>query len=141
MKKIGLLMLLLVPVLLALGLPHLIGRNNTGPILKVDCPDLVKGCQVPFGEQQVEVRFLAAPITLQHFGLQVKVSDARHIAVDMAMQGMNMGQNHYVLKRIADGEWHGNILLPVCASGARNWLMTLEVDGEKRQIAFVTGKS
>lgn len=141
MKKIGLFLLLLLPVLLALGLPPLIGGNKAEPILKVDCPDLVQGCQVPFGERQVEVRFLSAPTTLRRFDLLVKAPDAKSIAVDMAMHGMNMGPNHYVLMRAADGAWHGNILLPVCVSGASNWVMMLEVDGVKRQIAFVTAKS
>lgn len=138
MKKIGILFLLLLPVLLALGLPHLIGGHDDKPILKADCPDLFQGCQVAFGKQQVEVRFLSAPTALQRFDLLVKASDAKHITIDMAMQGMNMGPNHYVLMRAADGAWHGKILLPVCVSGTRNWIMTLEIDGVKRQILFVT---
>ena len=140
MKKIGIFLLLLLPVLLALGLPHLIGSNDGGPILTANCPDLVQGCPVAFGERSAEVRFLSAPTTLQRFGLQVKAPDARHVAADMTMQGMNMGQNRYVLMRAADGVWYGNIVLPVCVSGARNWVMTLELDGVKRQISFVTTK-
>lgn len=141
MKKIGIFILLLLPVLLALGLPRFIGGHEGVPILRADCPDLVQGCRVKFGGQVVEVRFLSAPTTLQRFDLLVKVPDARHVFADMTMQGMNMGPNHYVLVRAADGAWYGNIVLPVCVSGTRTWIMMLEVDGVKRQIPFVTTKS
>lgn len=141
MQKIGIFILLLLPLMLALGLPGFIRSHDEVPVLKVDCPDLIQGCRVPFGGRSVEVRFLSAPTTLQRFDLLVKASDARRVAVDMTMQGMNMGPNHYVLTRAVDGGWHGNIVLPVCVSGARNWIMMLEVDGVKRQIPFVTTRS
>lgn len=141
MQKIGIFILLLLPLMLALGLPGFIRGYDEVPVLKVECPDLLQGCRVPFGGRSVEVRFLSAPITLQRFDLLVKASDARRVAADMTMQGMNMGLNHYVLARAADGGWYGKIVLPVCVSGARNWVMTLEVDGVKRQLPFVTNKS
>ena len=57
----------------------------------------------------------------------------RQVAADFAMQGMDMGPNHYVLQRTDDGAWHGKIILPVCVSGVSNWAMTLELDGVKRK--------
>lgn len=140
LKKIWPFLLLLLPVLLALGLPRLIGGDVGGPILTAHCPDLVQGCQVPFGERQVEVRFLSAPTPLKRFDLVVKAPDAGQVTADFAMQGMDMGPNRYVLQRTADGAWHGKIVLPVCVSGTSNWTMTLELDGVKRQIPFVAVK-
>ena len=140
MKKIWPFLLLLLPVLLALGLPRFIGGDVGGPILMAHCSDLVQGCRVAFGERTVEVRFLSAPTPLKRFDLVVKAPDAGQVSADFAMQGMNMGPNHYVLQRKADGAWQGKILLPVCVSGASNWAMTLELDGVKRQIPFVAVK-
>ncbi|MBU1691994.1 MAG: hypothetical protein KJ958_06160 [Gammaproteobacteria bacterium] len=140
MKKIWPFLLLLLPVLLVLSLPRLIGGDAGGPILTVHCPDLVQGCQVEFGARRAEVRFLSAPTPLKRFDLVVKAPDAGQVTADFAMQGMNMGPNHYVLQRIADGVWQGNILLPVCVSGVSNWTMMLELDGVKRQIPFVAVK-
>lgn len=140
MKKIWPFLLLLLPVLLALGLPRFIGGDAGGPILTAHCPELVQGCQVLFGERRVEVRFMSAPTPLKRFDLVVKAPDAGKISADFAMQGMNMGPNHYVLQRTSDGTWHGKIVLPVCVSGTSNWTMTLELDGEKRQIPFVAVK-
>jgi hypothetical protein len=137
MKKIWPLLLLLLPLLLVLGLPRFIGGNDGGPILSAHCPDLIQGCQVPFGEKGVEVRFLSTPTPLKRFDLVVKAPVAGRVAADFAMQGMDMGPNRYALQRTADGVWHGNVVLPVCVSGNSNWTMTLEIDGVKRQIPFV----
>lgn len=140
MKKNWPFLLLLLPVVLALGLPRFIGGDVGGPILTAPCPDLVQGCQVPFGERKVEVRFLSAPTPLKRFELVVKAPDVGQVAADFAMQGMDMGPNRYVLRRTADGVWNGKIVLPVCVSGTSNWTMTLDLDGIKRQIPFVAVK-
>lgn len=140
MKKIWPFLLLLLPLVLALGLPRFIGGDVGGPILMAHCPDLVQGCQVAFGGRRVEVRFLSAPTALKRFDLVVKAPDAGQVAADFAMQGMDMGPNRYVLQRTADGVWQGKIILPVCVSGTSNWTMTLEMDGVKRQIPFVAVK-
>jgi hypothetical protein len=140
MKKTWPLLLLLLPVLLALGLPRFIGGDDSGQTLTANCPDLVQGCLVEFGEKKAEVRFLTAPTPLKRFDLVVNAPDAGQVAADFAMQGMDMGPNHYVLQRTADGLWHGNIILPVCVSGTSKWVMTLEWDGLKRQIPFVAVK-
>jgi len=140
MKKIRPFLLLILPVLLALALPRLIGGDAGGPVLTAHCPDPVQGCQVPFGKRMAEVRFLSAPAPLKRFDLVVKAPDAGQVAADFAMQGMDMGPNRYVLQRAADGAWHGNVILPVCVGGASNWVMTLELDGVKRQIPFVAVK-
>ena len=140
MKKIWPFLLLLLPVLLALGLPRFIGGDAGGPILTAHCPDPVQGCQVSFGEKRAEVRFLSVPTPLTRFDLVVKAPDVGQVTADFAMQGMDMGPNRYVLQRTADGAWHGKIVLPVCVSGVSNWTMTLELDGVKRQIPFVAVK-
>ena len=140
MKKIWFTLLLLLPVLLALGLPRLVGGDRDDPVLTVDCPDLVQGCQVPFGESKAEVLFLSVPTPLKRFELVVKAPDAGQVSADFAMQGMDMGPNHYVLQHSADGVWHGNVVLPVCVSGVSNWTVTLDLDGKKRRIPFVAVK-
>ena len=135
-KKLWLSLLLLLPVVLALGLPRLIG-HDAGPAQAVQCADPVGGCQVPFRNGVAEVRFVSAPVPLKPFDLVVKAPDAGQVTADFAMQGMDMGPNHYVLQRAADGAWHGRIVLPVCVSGTSNWTLTLELDGARLQIPFV----
>ncbi|HUW49627.1 MAG TPA: hypothetical protein VMV75_01280 [Sulfuricella sp.] len=137
MKKFWPFLLLLLPILLALALPRFIGGDKEDPVLVVQCTDPVKGCQVPLREGAAEVRFMSAPSPLKPFELMVKAPGARQIVADFAMQDMNMGRNRYALQRMADGAWHGNIVLPVCVSGSSRWILTLELDGVKRQIFFV----
>ncbi|MDD5241279.1 MAG: hypothetical protein PHG47_06100 [Sulfuricella sp.] len=140
MKKFWPFLLLLLPVLLALTLPRFLAGNKVEPILTVQCPDPLSGCQVPFRKGTAEVRFMSAPHPLRPFKLMVTAPDAQQIAADFAMKDMNMGVNRYVLQRTADGSWHGNIVLPVCVSGTSRWVMTLELDGAKRQMDFVATK-
>lgn len=135
-KKIWPFMLLLLPLLLALVLPRFVGRGAGGPAPVVQCPDPVRGCQVPFKDGAAEARFLSSPVPLQPFDLVVKASGASRVSADFTMQGMDMGPNHYALQRSDDGAWHGKIVLPVCVSGTSNWILTLELDGARVQIPF-----
>lgn len=140
LKQFWLVLLLLLPVLLALGLPRFIGRDASGPVLAAQCPDPVRGCRVPFRAVMLEVRFSPAPVVLKPFDLVVKAPGARQVSADFVMQGMNMGPNRYRLLRAADGAWHGKIVLPVCISGASVWILTLELDGARLQIPFTAAK-
>lgn len=140
MKKFWLYLLLLLPLLLALGLPRLVVRDGGGPVMEAQCPDLVQGCRVPFRGGVLEVGFSPAPAALKPFGLVVRAPGAKQVAAEFTMQGMNMGPNRYVLQRAAGGAWHGKIVLPVCVSGASNWVLLLELDGAQLKIPFVVAK-
>lgn len=139
-KKYWPFLILLLPLLLALALPRLIGRDAGGPVPVAQCPDPVQGCRVPFRDGVVEVSFLSSPVPLKPFDLIVKASVAGQVSADFAMQGMDMGPNRYALQRSADGDWHGRIVLPVCVSGTSNWVLTLELDGARVQIPFIATK-
>jgi len=139
-KKLLPFLLLLLPLVLALGLPRFIGRNAGGPVLMAQCPDPVAGCLVPFRSGRVEIRFSPAPLPLQPFDLAVKAPGAERVSADFSMQDMDMGPNHYSLQRAADGVWHGKIILPVCVSGTSAWDLTLELDGAKLKIPFAAAK-
>ena len=140
-KKFWPFLLLLVPLLLALVLPRLIGREAGGPVPAAQCPDPVRGCRVAFPSGAAEVRFSPAPVPLKPFDLVVKAPAAKRVVADFSMQGMDMGSNRYTLQRAADGAWHGKVVLPVCVSGTSNWNLTLELDGEQLRIPFVAAKS
>lgn len=140
-KKIWPFLLLLLPLLLALGLPRLIGRDAGGPARVVQCQDPVQGCRVPFRDGMVEVRFSSAPVPLRPFDLVVMAPGAGRVVADFSMQGMEMGPNRYTLQRAADGAWHGKIVLPVCVSSTSSWILTLELDGVRLQIPFAAARN
>lgn len=102
----------------------------------VSCASLVSGCAAMAG--QVTVRTDAAPAPLQPFQVTVSAPQARELAIEFRMQGMDMGQNRYRLLRQADGAWTGRVTLPVCVSGRRDWQMIVDVDGQRVALPFQT---
>ncbi len=59
--------------------------------------------------------------------LRSRTTDATAVTIAFTMPGMDMGVNRYRLQRQADGRWIGNVLLPVCATGRKDWLADVEV--------------
>jgi hypothetical protein len=78
------------------------------------------------------------PSALQPFVLTVRAPEGKQVYAEFVMQGMEMGLNRYRLERQLNEEWQGRVTLPVCVSGRRDWLLILEVDGERYALAFVT---
>jgi hypothetical protein len=54
------------------------------------------------------------------------------------MEGMDMGFNQYVLRADKEGVFRARVTLPVCVTGSREWLMTLDLDGMRLAVPFVT---
>ena len=102
------------------------------------CSSLVQGCAVELGAEKVSVKTNTIPVPLKPFTLSISASSARAVNVVLQMQGMDMGVNRYRLLREPNGEWRATITLPVCISGRRDWLMIVELDGERRAFAFQT---
>lgn len=100
------------------------------------CADLVRGCRVE--QAAVEVRVDGVPSALHPFTLTVSAPGAKQVQAEFVMQGMEMGLNRYRLQRQPNGAWQARVTLPVCVSGRRDWLLVLEVDGERHTLAFTT---
>lgn len=103
----------------------------------VPCASLVAGCAVL--ADQVTVRTDVAPAPLQPFQITVSAPQANELAIEFSMQGMDMGPNRYRLVRQADGSWTGRVTLPICVSGRRDWLMIVDIDGQRVALPFQTG--
>lgn len=76
------------------------------------------------------------PQPLRPFALEIHLPQAQQVAVELTMRDMNMGSNLYPLQRDAQGIWRGRVILPVCVSGRRDWVMTVIADGGRGEIAF-----
>lgn len=121
----GLLALMLLALLSACG------KSLPPP---APCADLTQGCRIEKGS--VEARVDRTPGALQPFVLTVRAPHAKQVYAEFVMQGMEMGLNRYRLKQAPNGEWGGRITLPVCVSGRRDWLLILDLDGERVAFAF-----
>jgi hypothetical protein len=65
---------------------------------------------------------------MQPFAIELETPEEVDAAgVDFSMVDMDMGLNRYRLVRGEDGLWRGNAMLPVCTTGRRDWLATVEI--------------
>lgn len=106
------------------------------PARAVSCPDLQAGCALPLDGATVGVE--GELRVLKPFQLWVKAPGARQVQAHFTMAGMDMGFNLYTLRPDADGVFRARIVLPVCVSGRRDWVMSLEIDGRRFDLPFVT---
>lgn len=104
------------------------------------CADLRQGCRITLPGRMLEVRFSGAPGGLRPFGLAVRAAGVKTPYASFAIPEMDMGPNRYRLLPAGGNLWQAQVTLPVCASGKRDWVMTLELDGSIVHIPFVAGE-
>jgi len=112
-------------------------RQSTPP-QTVHCPNLAAGCSVALAGRTIELGVEGELRVLKPFQLWVKAPGARRVQAQFTMVDMDMGFNLYTLRPDAQGVFRGRIVLPVCVSGRRDWLMSLEIDGQRIEVPFVT---
>ncbi|MEW5893758.1 MAG: hypothetical protein AB1697_11525 [Pseudomonadota bacterium] len=112
-------------------------RQSTPP-QTVRCPNLAAGCSVALAGRTIELGVEGELRVLKPFQLWVKAPGARRVQAQFTMVNMDMGFNLYTLRPDAQGVFRGRIVLPVCVSGRRDWLMSLEIDGQRIEVPFVT---
>ncbi len=120
-------------LLAALALAAGCSQEARVPVLP--CPDLRAGCTLGGGAR---VQTDVAPAPLAPFVVTVQAPHAREVAIGFEMEGMEMGPNRYRLVREPEGLWRARVLLPVCVSGRRDWLMVVEIDGVRERLPFTT---
>ncbi len=58
--------------------------------------------------------------------------------VKFNMKAMDMGVNQYEFVQIDNNNWKAEVVIPVCTTGRRDWLVEFEIDNEikKKNISF-----
>jgi len=81
-----------------------------------------------------------APQPLEPFTVTVTLAGlaASEVLVQFQMEAMDMGRNRFRLAQVAAGHWQGEVMLPVCWSGRRDWRATVQVvaDGDRFEANF-----
>ncbi len=108
------------------------------PAQTAACPDLHVGCALQLDGRTVTVRVEGKLQVLKPFQLTVNAPGARKVQAQFTMASMDMGFNLYSLRPDAQGGFRARIVLPVCVSGRRDWVMSLEIDGRRIDLPFVT---
>jgi len=136
MKRVG------VPLLLALALVAIAVAGywlkRPAEALAIPCADPLAGCAFSHRGAPASARFSMLPAPLEAFEFNVTAPGATKISAEFHMVGMDMGFNRYDLRPAGDGEFTARITLPVCVSGRRDWVLYLEVDGQRYALPFST---
>jgi hypothetical protein len=104
------------------------------------CPDPVAGCTALVGNRTVSIGMAGERKPLTAFQVWVKAAGAVTAQASFTMVGMNMGLNRYTLRPDVAGVFHAEVILPVCVSGRREWVMSLDIDDTIRvSMPFTTG--
>ncbi len=125
-------------VLAAAAALLLLPWGGGAPPQRVACQDLHQGCAMRLDGRELTVGVSGELRALQAFELWVRAAGARRVEARFDMVEMNMGFNLYTLRPDAEGVFRARVTLPVCVSGRRDWLMTLEVDGRRVEVPFST---
>ncbi len=133
----------LVPAAIILLMGGVIGLNALykpvrNDAVRVTCPDLGAGCAAIGEGRQVEIGVEGRLRLLEPFVLWARVQDADKVQASFDMEGMDMGFNLYTLRPDPSGTWRTKVTLPVCITGRNDWLLHLEVDGQRFTVPFVT---
>ena len=111
-------------------------RQPNAPTM-IQCPQLPGTCHFKLPDQRpVSLNFSARPSALHPFLLQVNVANAHTVDARFNMVGMDMGDVHYPLSARTLSNWKTSVILPVCVSGKRNWILQLSVDNQQIGIPF-----
>ena len=106
----------------------------------VQCPSLPGSCTFKLPDRRtVKLLFDAPPSALHPFMLQVDVANAHSVVAQFSMVGMDMGIMDYPLSNQKLSYWKTSVILPVCVSGKRDWMLQLNIDGQQTDIPFSSG--
>jgi hypothetical protein len=142
MKNWWLMMIISLLVLLAYGwarfkqaeiTPDLTHSELLGKV--VDCDLSQQSCTLE--GFQLEFERPVKPLT------QLKVRLLSQHPIDSAvlyleMKDMDMGINRFLFREVGQGAWEANMIIPVCATGRRDWLASLVIleEGKHQRIVF-----
>jgi hypothetical protein len=134
MKRIGV-PLLLVVALVAIAVAGW-WLKRPAEAVAVPCADPLAGCAFSHRGATVNVRFSIQPVPLEAFELTVSAPGVSKISAEFQMVGMDMGFNRYDLHPGSGGVFASQVTLPVCISGRRDWILTLNLDGSRYALPF-----
>lgn len=108
------------------------GEGKAVAPVALSCRPDLQSCMLP-GHGQL--RFVTPARNGAPFSIRLEHAGSTAPTAEFSMAGMNMGFNRY--RFVADGaDWSAKVTLPVCATGGRDWLMTLELEGQRYQLPF-----
>jgi len=109
----------------------------------VSCQPANGDCHVTIDGGQLQWRVDSPLQYLQAFSSHIRLEniadkDVRHVSMKFIMRGMEMAVNRSEFKRQSAGVWQAESVLPICASGRKDWLAIVRLETRKGvwQVGF-----
>lgn len=141
MKNLWVLVVIVFFILLGFGLSRMKQSELTPDLNRSELLGIVEGCDL--AEQgcvmhgyQLEFDRPVRPLSL--FKARVKSEYPMDSAVlYLEMKDMDMGINRFKFTPGKEGAWETDVMIPVCSTGRRDWLVTLLIQSEGRSSRLV----
>jgi hypothetical protein len=119
--------------------PLLLPKSDVAATPEPGC-DLQRGaCGAALpGGGRIELSLAPRPIpNVQPLAVEVSVSgiETHKVMIDLAGAKMNMGVNRTELTETAPGRFTGTTSLPVCVTGAMDWVATVVMESGRQRIS------
>jgi hypothetical protein len=100
-----------------------------------DCDLSERACSV----DDYSLEFFDRPVlALKPVRVELRTSrEVRSVILDLEMLDMDMGINRFALKKTRQDTWTGTVMIPVCATGRRDWrvnMLLVTPEGARKAI-------
>ncbi|MDH5393753.1 MAG: hypothetical protein OEY11_11250 [Gammaproteobacteria bacterium] len=105
--------------------------ENT-PVDYSECRLLDAGCLIRIGKASYAVSIEGEVKPLQPFFVLIGDKDNAIVKAELnlKMKAMDMGQNKFNFKPTAQNSWRSTVIVPVCTTGKREWLIELTISDQ-----------
>jgi hypothetical protein len=128
-------LILFILSLVGAELYHVLKPDSSASVT-LTCPTPTQGCVFSLNGQPAQLHFMGTPSGLHPFVIQLNAPAIKDSYASFTMRGMDMGFNRYRLLAVAPGVWQARVVLPVCVTGRRDWVLTLTIDGNDYELPF-----
>ena len=136
----GILGLFLLGILGSVLYPRLRLWLVPGPLTAMElpagqnCKPVGIACFTENDDLSISLRLASEVQPLSTFSVEVTLEGRQApamqtVAVHFTMPGMEMGVNRFSLTRESGNIWRGQAMLPICSTGRRDWLATVQATG------------
>jgi hypothetical protein len=138
--------ILVIGIIALAGLGYLAAQYEPGlgnkELLKAEYIGEAKGCDLSESRCSVaghSLEFIERPVLpLKPIRVELRSKTViQSVILELEMQDMDMGINRFSLNKESQGLWSGTIMIPVCATGRRDWLVNMVIatpEGSKRAV-------
>jgi hypothetical protein len=119
--------------------PLLLPKSDVTATPDPGCDLHARACSAALpGGGRIELSLAPRPIpNVQPLAVEIRVTgiEASKVMIDLAGAKMNMGVNRTELAETAPGRFTGTTSLPVCVTGAMEWVATVVLESGRQRIS------